>query len=107
MPPSAVTRWPKPSPHSRRILDDRAMRWLYPCPIEGAAFQRPFSHRNLLVRGRAHEEDAHHPTFGQKFRLYQLDFDRRKVTARAQIARVYASQTRGPDAPRYPPIEVF
>jgi hypothetical protein len=41
--------------HSRRILDDRAMRWLYPCPIEGAAFQCPFSHRGPLPRGRSQQ----------------------------------------------------
>src|SRR6185312_14053052 len=41
--------------HSRRILDDRAMRGLYPCPIEGASFQYLFSHRGLLVRGRSQQ----------------------------------------------------
>ena len=43
------------SPYSRRILDDRAMRGLYPCPIEGASFQCLFSYRGLLVRGRSQQ----------------------------------------------------
>jgi len=63
------------SPHSRRILDDRAMRGLYPCPIEGASFQYLFSHRGLLVRGRSQQffVNGSGLTLGNKSRQVGVD----------------------------------
>src|SRR6185312_11138215 len=61
--------------HSRRILDDRAMRGLYPCPIEGASFQYLFSHRGLLVRGRSQQffVNGSGLTLGNKSRQVGVD----------------------------------